>query len=185
MLYFGHKLTHADEAFIAYMDSVKKTLIDRLSHKIILLRFLGTTDGTRTDVYKCDIEENVATCDLFVCFVDEESTGLGIEIGAALWRYGKPILVLHTGRKKVSRLVGGAIDCNPKQMLERCTPNVSDVVAAVEECIWLYKLDTASPIRFDCLETFRPNPLYGRETLMFSENSQQAKQAVPDTGWKS
>lgn len=161
MLYFGHKLTHADPAFIAYMDSVKKNLADCLKDKIILLKFLGTTDGTRTDVYTCDIEENVATCELFVCFVDEESTGLGIEIGAALWRYGKPILVLHTGRKAISRLVGGAVDRNQNQMLERCAPNMVDVVAAVLECITFYKLDTSNPVRFDCLESLRPHPSVG------------------------
>ncbi len=141
VIYFGHKLTKADPKFIEKMDALKKMLEERFD-TCEFLKFLGVKDGTRADVYKQDILTNIASCDLFVCFVDEESTGLGIEIGAALWGYRKPILVLSTTGAHISRLIGGAVDYNPTQMIERqIRQHVhEDAVKALAEAIELFGL---------------------------------------------
>jgi hypothetical protein len=173
VLYFGHKLTHADPGFLSYMESVKNALETVLKDRIVILKFLGVTAGNCGDVYDKDIEENVATCELFVCFVDEESTGLGIEIGAALWRYGKPILILYTGRKRISRLIGGAYIRNQNQIMDYEAPNIKDVIAAVIEAIEHFNLDTDHPATFACLESLRPGPLFGKEAPIYA-NTERA-----------
>ncbi len=169
LIYPGHKLTRADPAFIEKMNVLKAFLEKELS-TCALLNFLGVKLGTRGDVYKKDILTNVKTCDLFVAIADEESTGLGIEVGAALWYFGRPILVLYhvsamvqsptSDKAGVSRLIGGAVDYNQEQMIERPISCPEDALMAVKEAIELFRIGSPNPVLFDCFER-RRDPSFG------------------------
>lgn len=134
-LYLGHKLTKASEEFLASMALIRSEIERTLGDEWEVLKFLGVTAGTRTDVYDKDIETNVAECDLFVAIVDEESTGLGIEIATALFRFNTPILIVYTAGARVSRLVGGMVDRNPHLMMEKSIGNPADIGPHLAEAI--------------------------------------------------
>lgn len=78
-----------------------------LEQQFEVLGFLGLTQGSPVDVYRWDIEGCVASADLFVAMCDYPSTGLGLEIGAALWRYDVPTLGLASVESKVTRIILG------------------------------------------------------------------------------
>jgi hypothetical protein len=145
--YLGHKLTNANPAFLKKMADLKMFLKSQLSD-CEFLEFLGMTDGTAGDVYNKDIKENVANCDLFIVFIDEESTGAGIEFGAALYGYGKPILVLATEGVRVSRLCLGAEEHHSEQIMVSRVVSPTSVVIAIREAIKAFRLDTKNPTRF-------------------------------------
>ncbi len=162
ILYYGHKLTKATEEFIERMNSMRSYLESALPDCRIL-KFLGVKDGTSADVFQQDIKVNVASCVLFIAIIDEESTGLGFEIASALYRYGKPVLILYTKGKTVTRLVLGAVIHESEQMLERVMETEEDAANAVREAIKLYGLDTFHPKTFPCLEDMRPKSPFMRE----------------------
>lgn len=108
-LYVGCSLTHAPESFRNDVEHVKETL----SKDWEVMQFLGLTAGTAADVYNYDIRNNVATCGAFLAIVDLPSLGLGYEIGAAVERYNKPILLTAHRDAKVSRLIIGITEEHP------------------------------------------------------------------------
>ncbi|MDQ3015024.1 MAG: hypothetical protein M3Q73_04110, partial [bacterium] len=62
------------------------------------------TKGDCRDVYVRDVVECVGGCKLFVAVADHPSTGLSIEIGAALWKYNAPVLIVGQNLVVVTRL---------------------------------------------------------------------------------
>lgn len=100
-IYIGCSLTHATEEFKSGIELLKNKL--RSDYEI--LDFLGLTKGTPQDVYKWDIN-NVRTCDLFIADCTYPSTGLGMEIGAAI-ENDKPTLIVAHEDAKVTRIVLG------------------------------------------------------------------------------
>src|SRR5262249_41579232 len=72
--------------------------------------FLGMEKGTAQDVYHWDIQQCVATCDLFVAICDYTSLGLGYEIGTAVERFHKPVLAVAHEDTHLSRLIVGIDD---------------------------------------------------------------------------
>lgn len=112
-LYVGCALTHATEAYRNEIMRLKQIL--RGEH-FDVIEFLGLTEGTNIDVYDTDIERGVGGCQLFVGFGDGPSTGLGIEVGAALWYHKKPMMLLAQQDAKVSRLVLGLAERHPAQV---------------------------------------------------------------------
>lgn len=138
-VYFGHKLTKASEEFLEKMRETKAFLKEAFP-QFEFLEFLGTTQGTIADVYTQDITVNVATCDLFIAYVDEESTGVGIELGAALYQYKRPILLLAGKEKTISRLVLGIVPHHPDQALFFRVSEPAHIQATVMHAIEKFKL---------------------------------------------
>jgi hypothetical protein len=100
-LYIGCSLTQAPSGFAEAVDKVK----DALRADFEVLDFLGLEKGTAMDSYLVDIRRNVATCDVFVAICDYPAIGLGIELGAAIEAYHKPVLALAQTGATVSRMV--------------------------------------------------------------------------------
>ena len=103
-LYVGCSLTGAPEAFVREVEKLKDDL-RRDGHEVF--DFLGLVAGTPKDVFEYDIRHCIADCDRFIALCDLPSTGLGCEIIAALFIYGKPTLALAQKNAIVTRLVVG------------------------------------------------------------------------------
>jgi hypothetical protein len=99
-----------------------------------VLDFLGTKKGDCNDVYECDIIKGVGEADLFLGVLNHRSIGLGIEIGAALWRYKIPVLLIAHRQSTVTRLAQGIHDA-PDCTFERYQNMVIDGVRLVKEKI--------------------------------------------------
>ncbi|MEX0931696.1 MAG: hypothetical protein WDZ88_03015 [Candidatus Paceibacterota bacterium] len=105
-IYVGCALTHAPQE---YRDSIAD-LKWRLGHYFRVKEFLGLTAGDEFAVYHEDIRCGVGGADIFVAFADYPSTGLGLELGAAFWRFQKPVLLLWQEDAVVTRLIKGIDD---------------------------------------------------------------------------
>ncbi len=123
-VYVGCGLTGAPEDFKAFVASFKSALRSELGLEVF--EFLGTTEGTPTDVYLTDLT-NVETCDAFIAIVDEPSTGLGMELQHAI-EIGKPALCLAREGLTITRMVRGAAELG-KVTLVRYTDQASAVAA--------------------------------------------------------
>ncbi len=108
-LYVAHRLTNAPLDFLMVLKALK-TLLEK---DYEILHFLGVNQGTAGDVYERDIIECVASADLVVGICDQESNGLGYEVGARVERYQKPMLTLAHNDTKLTRLLIGSADRNP------------------------------------------------------------------------
>ena len=146
-VYIGYKLTKADRVFLARMEAVKAALKIQLPN-CQFLDFLGMTTGDAAAVYQRDILVNIATCDLFVAVADEESTGLGYELCAAVEVYRKPVLLVALGGSRVSRLPLGAISYFPAQIIECRVGQYEDIRFHIEGAIKNFRLDTLDPVVF-------------------------------------
>lgn len=102
-LYVGCSLTQAPEEFKTAVENLK----NELRKDFEILDFIGLTAGTPTDVYKWDIHECVAKCDVFIAICDLPAIGLGYELAVAVEHLGKPTLALAQKDAKVTRLVLG------------------------------------------------------------------------------
>jgi hypothetical protein len=102
-LYIGCSLTQAPEDFKASVEQLKATLRDKYE----VLDFIGLVAGTPTDVYHWDVQKCVAQCDLFVAICDYPAIGLGYELGTAIERFHKPVLVVAHEDVTLTRLVIG------------------------------------------------------------------------------
>lgn len=103
-VYVGCGLTSAPEDFKRFVASFKQALRTELGLEVF--EFLGTLEGTPTDVYVTDLR-NVEDCDAFIAIVDEPSTGLGMELQHAIER-GKHTLCLASEGLTITRMVRGA-----------------------------------------------------------------------------
>jgi hypothetical protein len=129
VLYTGCALTYASEAYKEKVFELREILRRELG--VLVLEFLGMSEGTPADVYQRDIEECVGGCDLLVALADGPSTGLGLEIGAALWKFQKPVLVLAEESAKVTRLILGLPDHFPGMVAVKRYQNMHADVPAV------------------------------------------------------
>lgn len=102
-LYVGCSLTQAPEAFKTNVENLKK----ELQKEFEIFDFIGLTKGTAEDVYRWDVHECVAKCDMFVAICDFPSIGLGYELGVAVEKLNKPTLALAHSGSKLSRLLLG------------------------------------------------------------------------------
>lgn len=96
------------------LQAAVKALKDKLrALNFEVLEFLGPTAGTDKDVYRHDVLNCVAKCDIFVAVCDEASTGLGYEIGYALHKKDDTA-VLGVAREgaRISRLITGIPHAN-------------------------------------------------------------------------
>jgi hypothetical protein len=105
-LYIGSCLSGASEQLLVDVNLFKEYLRGR-GHKIF--EFVTDPKATPEDVYRNDILSAVRHCQGMIAFLDERSTGLGLELGAALYRFNKPILGICRWEVhlKVSRLIRG------------------------------------------------------------------------------
>jgi hypothetical protein len=165
-LYVGHKLTNANRAFLTKMSILRDGIEHELAGEFVVLKFLGLVGGTSFDVFQRDIIVNVATCDLMVAIIDEESTGLGLEIGLALSRYGKPILLIqHSSVPHVSRLVLGAAAHHVEDMVHVIVNDQSDIIKAIRDSVGWFALHARRAARagFDpsCEQAWAFDPNHG------------------------
>ncbi len=105
-IYVGCALTHAPQE---YHDQVAQLKL-HLGNHFRVKEFLGLTAGNPQDVYHEDIRCGVGGADVFVAFADYPSTGLGLELGAAVWRCNKPVLLMWQRNSMVTRLIKGIND---------------------------------------------------------------------------
>lgn len=110
VLYVGCGLTQAPESFKQEVEAFKAAL--RLEG-FKVLEFVGLQAGTPLDVWNHDLS-NVDSCTHMIGIVNENSTGLGIELGRARWykNQQKPVLCLENLQisKKVTRMIPGGAD---------------------------------------------------------------------------
>jgi hypothetical protein len=165
-LYVGHKLTNASEALLTKMSLLRDGIERELADEFVILKFLGLVGGTSFDVFQQDINVNVATCDLMLAIIDEDSSGLGFEIATALSRYGKPILLIqHSNVPHVSRLIIGAAEHNQGNMLHVIVNDQSDIIRAIRESVNWFSLYARRAARagFDpgCEQAWAFDPNHG------------------------
>ncbi len=94
------------ELKVAFLASIGVLKV-RLRERFDVLDFLGTAEGDPRQTYHWDIIECVMKSDCVLAICDYASTGMGIEIGAALWGRKVPVLALAHVDSSVSRLVQG------------------------------------------------------------------------------
>jgi hypothetical protein len=107
-IYVGCALTHASEEFRTSIATFKEQL--RGDFEIMDFLWAKLKDPRNVDpkdVYEWDINDCVKNCDLFVAVCDEVSLGLGYELGTAIEKYNKPVLVLIQKERKLTRLIEG------------------------------------------------------------------------------
>jgi hypothetical protein len=126
ILYVGCGLTNAPEEFKGFVTALKAEL--RVEGYEVL-EFVGLKGGTPLDVWNYDLK-NVDTCTHFIAVVDESSTGLGIEMGRALWHAKKPLLCMHRQGAKVTRMIPGGRDAGAYAWA--AYTNLDDAVALVK-----------------------------------------------------
>ncbi len=160
-VYLGHKLTNATPEFLKRMEELKAFLKKNMP-ECVLLDYSGVTAGTPLDVWVQDIEGNVATCDLFVAFLEEESSDMGLELGAALYDSGKPILLLANPLVSVSYLLLGAVLKRPNQIVFQYVCTYDCIVKAIREMNTRFRLDKQNPLTFPCVRSQTPTPIWNR-----------------------
>lgn len=97
-VYVGFTYTHSPQTF---RDKVK-TLKDRLTqegYEVI------EPDNTVVNTHERDISLTIGACDVFVAVCDYYATSVGIQIGAAIWKYGKPTIVVASKSSSISPLL--------------------------------------------------------------------------------
>jgi hypothetical protein len=102
-LYVGCSLTQAPKEFKDEVEELKWELREHFE----VFDFVGLEKGTPADVYKWDIHNCVAKCDLFVAICDFPAIGLGYEMATAIEKLGKPTLLLVRHGILLTRLVLG------------------------------------------------------------------------------
>ncbi len=134
-LYVGCALQGASEW---YVERVKETR-ELLDKHFEVLKFLYPHPGTDQDVYKLDIHNHVAGCDLMVAFLDFPSLGLGYEMSTAIELRGKPVLGLASKDNNPSRLIAGITHPDFKLVKYSNFDEVVDLVLAFEREIFVEK----------------------------------------------
>lgn len=112
-IYVGLCITGAPQEFIGRVVQLK----ERLRENYEVLDFVPVTIGTPADVYRHDIKECIARCDMMVAVCDLPSTGLGYELASAIEAGNKPVLAVAHHDAAMSRLITG-ID-HPKYTFRR------------------------------------------------------------------
>ncbi len=102
-IYVGFSITGAPQEFI---ESVQR-LRTKLKERYEVMEFVPVSEGAPSDVYRNDIRECVANCDLMVAVCDLPSTGLGYEMACAVEVGDKPVLAVAHHNTKMSRLIMG------------------------------------------------------------------------------
>jgi hypothetical protein len=102
-IYVGFSITGAPPEFIARVQELREALREHFE----VMEFVPVTEGTCADVYRNDIKECVANCDLMVAICDHPSTGLGYEMCYAAEVAQKPLLAVAHHGSNVSRLIQG------------------------------------------------------------------------------
>jgi hypothetical protein len=165
-LYIGHKLTGADPMFLTTMN-ITFTSVFAVLTNCIRVPFLGLKWSDPIEVYNADIRDGIGRSDLVVLVFDERSDGIIIELCAALWLLGVPVLVIYKSGTKLPGLDLGIFKKFPDQIMERQYTSVNDIVSHIQEAIAFFKLDTLHPARFACIESMKPSSVWCREAPIY------------------
>lgn len=103
-LYVSCSLTQSTAEFKDQIGNLKRHFKNR---GFEVLEFVGTENGTPTDVYKWDIHHCVQRCDVIVAICDVPAIGLGYELGVAIEKWGKVVLAFACEEARITRLVQG------------------------------------------------------------------------------
>lgn len=103
-IYVGCSLTDAPREFTDKIERLKKCL-RVMGYKVF--DFVGLTRGTPNDVYRWDIHNCVAKCDLLLAICDYPSIGLGYELGTAIEKFAKQVLAVADENRQITRFVQG------------------------------------------------------------------------------
>lgn len=161
-IYVGHALTHAPVGFIDGMKAMFTDVFSRIPNTK-RVEFLGFGWENPIEVFEADIVKGVGQSDLVVIVLDARADGIIIELCAALWLYGIPVLLLCKPGVKLSGLLHGLVAKYPEQVTFRNYQDATDVTVHISHAIEQYKLLSTTPKRFPCLASFTSNPLFGAE----------------------
>ncbi len=98
-IYLWCSLTYANKK---YRENIEKLKI-KLREKYIVFDFLGLTDWTNEDVYKCDTN-CVKTCDVMIAECSYPSTWLWYELWLWIEKW-KNIYAFAQNESKISRMI--------------------------------------------------------------------------------
>lgn len=107
-LYVGCALQSAGDEYVLKIRALR----EELKEHFFVLEFLYPHPGTDQDVYRLDIQDHVANCDLMLAIGDLPSTGLGYELATAIEAHCRPVLILHKKGERLSRLIKGIVRSN-------------------------------------------------------------------------
>jgi len=167
-VYFGHALTGQSEEFKSAMDTlIKGTML--LLPDYERREFIGLNNWKHpVEVYKADIEDGVGQSDLVVLFVDVVAGGVFIELCAALWLYGLPVLVLSKPGAVMSGLLRGVGDKNPDQVTLCRYKSAKDIAEHILSASGRYNFGIQTPIRFQSIRSLSfKNPVLGLEAPVY------------------
>lgn len=129
-VYVGCSLTQAPPWFRGWITRLKN-MLRRSGLKVA--EFVGTKKGTPRGVYAHDINTCVAKSRLFVAVCDLPAIGVGMEMGAALFRFGRPVFAVVRKGTKMSRLIIGASHVFQARMTVGEYWTISDLHASILE----------------------------------------------------
>lgn len=124
IVYVGYAVTSGSLGLSLFVRDFKQRL--REESKTLVLEWIANWPADEKDMYEQDMG-NVILCTVMIAFIDEPSTGLGMEIERAL-REHKRILCLHKRASAVSRLVAAAALDKPGQLSIRTYKHMADAV---------------------------------------------------------
>ena len=133
-LYVACSLTGATDEELAEVYRFKAVL--REAGYQVLDYFGGkgrTVEYEPCQIYDADIVEGVGGCDLLVAVMKGLSDGRGMEIGAALWRTPKPIVMVYINGDYFSSLLRDAANREPLIELFPCERTYDEVVARLPD----------------------------------------------------
>lgn len=98
-VYVGFTYTHSPQSFRDQMEVLKRSLAEE-GYEVIDV--FGVSPG---NAYYRDIEYAIGGCDIFVAVCDHYATTLGLQIGAAVWKYKIPTLLIASQNSSVAQLL--------------------------------------------------------------------------------
>lgn len=134
-LYVGCALQSSSEWYVEQIRGIREELAEHFE----VLKFLFPHPGTDRDVYKLDIQNHVAGCDLMAAFLDFPSTGLGYEMATAIEVRDKPVLALVYKDSTPSRLIAGITHPDFKLVKYSNFDEVLALILAFEQEIFVDK----------------------------------------------
>jgi hypothetical protein len=132
-VYVGCSVTDASKKFTEDVELFKMALEEHF----VVLRFVVKKPGDSINVYVHDIEHCLQEANMMIAVCDERSIGVGIEIGAALWRKPIPILIIAHEDSRVTSFLNDMVNELRKkeraidfQRYQSLLPDVKDIAVA-------------------------------------------------------
>lgn len=131
-VYVACSLTGASEKSRLEVEDLKSELRQM---GIEVLDFVVSKKATDVEIYNNDIHHCVATCDMVLAVANLRSTGMGMEIGIAIGRYGRPVLAVAKWAKRGHRVTPMITGCNEPKFCFRWYDKMSEVPSMLQQRI--------------------------------------------------